>query len=337
MKLKGILSDRHFQTWPSWHIVYEWEDEICQVLDLPLIDSPRRNEDHKSFKIINSIPAIRRIKKALQNIKKALQNIVTFNSSSSLYFEMDPIYTEYFANTHKTIPVIVDFWDKKNIHLFQKAYRRCPYLLIPSLELLHYFKENNIQNRLIHFPVSLPSLYTLKPDRVFEKKYDILLAGRTSAVLIEYLKEYILTHPEIEYLHQIQLNEELYYVSNLRGNIGKFHSRTSYIYLLQSSRIAFYSTPGMDGGESRTNGFNPVTPRLFELLSAGCHVIARYPKNADTDFFQLDSICPSVNSYSDFENQLTKALHTPPPVKNNSDYLLKHYMARRIEILKSIK
>lgn len=40
IKVKRILSDRHYQTWPSWHIVYEWEDEISQILQIPIAKSP---------------------------------------------------------------------------------------------------------------------------------------------------------------------------------------------------------------------------------------------------------------------------------------------------------
>lgn len=330
MKLNGILSDRHFQTWPSWQIVYEWENEISQALGIPLLDSPPANKDYENLRFKDSRFAIR-------NIKNAVQNVFTFPASVVLYFEMNPTYAPHFANSRKTIPVIIDFWDKSNVHLFKKAYRSSRYLLIQNLEVMEFLNEHHIKNQLIHFPISLPSMYTLKPDAVFEKKYDILLTGRINSVLVEYLHQYRLTHPDLEYLHHIQLNGVIHYVSNQRGTIGKFHSRTSYIQLLQSSRVAFYSTPGIDGGEARTNGFNPVTARIFEFLAAGCHVLARYPKNADTDFFQLDSICPSIQSYTDFENQLTHALNSPPPVKNNSDYLLRHYTSKRIELLKSIQ
>ena len=40
MDLKGVFTDRHYQDWPSWHIVYEWEDELSHALHLPLKNSP---------------------------------------------------------------------------------------------------------------------------------------------------------------------------------------------------------------------------------------------------------------------------------------------------------
>jgi hypothetical protein len=336
MKLTRILSDRHYQIWPSWHIVYEWENEFSSSLNLPITNSPIKNSPktnnflYRKFKGIDN-----RVFKGKLN--EFLYEILNYTPEFSLYFEMHPTLYKTFSNNRKTIPVIVDFWGKSNIELFKKIYSKCPFLLITSLEVLNFFKENHIGNKLLHFPMSLPSIYKLEPDMLFEKKYDIVLAGRTNPVLWNYLKQYEIQHPEIEYLHQIQQNGELYYTSNIRGIIGKVHSREDYINLIRSGRISFYATPGIDGGEKRTNGFNPVTPRLFELLSAGCHIIARYPKNVETDFYQLETICPSINSYDEFQNQLKIALNSIQPIKKNSEYLLKHYTSTRVELLKEIK
>lgn len=331
MKLTRILSDRHYNIWPSWHIVYEWENEISSSLNLQLTNSPKTNNFfYRKFKNIDN----RMFNGKLNDL---LYEMLNHTPEFSLYFEMLPTLFKNFSNNRKTIPVIVDFFDRSNIELFKKTYNQCPCLLITSLEVLNFLKENHIKNKLIHFPMSLPSIYKLEPDQWFEKKYDIVLAGRTNPVLWNYLKQYETQHPEIEYLQQIQQNGELYYKSNKRGIIGKVHSRQDYINLIRSGRISFYATPGIDGGEKRTNGFNPVTPRLFELLSAGCHIIARYPKNVETDFYQLETICPSINSYDEFEKHLKIALKSIQPIKKNSEYLLKHYTATRIELLKEIK
>lgn len=336
MKLTRILSDRHYQTWPSWHIVYEWENEISKCLNLPIINSPiKKNRDTYNFLYRKFISIDNKIFKG--KINELLYETVNYTLELSLYFEMHPTLRENFSNNKKTIPVIVDFWGKSNIESFKKIYRKCPYLLITSLEVLNFLKENHIGNKLLHFPMSLPSIYKLEPDMLFEKKYDIILAGRTNSVLWNYLKQYEVQHPEIEYLHQIQKNGEIYYTSNKSGIIGKVQTRKEYINLIRKGRVSFYATPGIDGGEKRTNGFNPVTPRFFELLSAGCHIIARYPKNIETDYYQLGSICPSINSYDAFHDQLNTALKSIQPIKKNSQYLLEHYTSTRIEILNDIK
>lgn len=334
MKVKKILSDRYYQTWPSWQIVYEWENELSNSLNLPIINSPANIPTTNNFlyRKLKSIDT--RFFKG--RLDESLNEILTLLAEYSLYFEMHPKNYKSFSNSKKTIPIVVDFWDKSNIELYKRIYLNCPCLLVTSLEVLNFLKENNFKNRLIHFPMSLPSIYKLEPNYLFDKKYDIVLAGRTNSVLWNYLKNYELQNPEIEYLYQIEQNGELYYISNKRGIIGKIHSREEYINLIKSARISFYATPGLDGGEERTNGFNPVTPRFFELLAAGCHLIARYPKNVETDFFQLESICPSINSYEDFQKQLEVGLSSSQPIGKNADYLSKHYTSTRIKILNEL-
>lgn len=327
IKVKRILSDRHYQTWPSWHIVYEWEDELSQILQIPIVKSP-----------------INKVLKKIGFIDNVLFNgnflyyyyLLNSKKDYSLYFEMHPKKNKSFSNTKNVIPIIIDFFDKNNMDCFKKRYAQCPYLCIASLEVIDFLQEKKVKNKLIHFPISLPSIYKLNANDVFDKKYDIVLAGRINVVLWNYLLQYEKQHPDIEYLYQKQIHGELFYWSNKKGLIGKFHSRKEYINLIKSAKVSFYATPGIDGGEHRTNGFNPVTPRLFELLAAGCHIIARYPQNKETEYFQLNSLCPSIDSYNEFEKQLDNALLEKPPLKKNSLYLEKHYTLNRLDLLKSI-
>jgi hypothetical protein len=329
MKLKRIYTDRLSRNWPSYHIIYEWENELSNTLNLPLVNSPMNNFFFRKCSQINN-------KFFMGKFNFPLNKTFNFKNLDYLYFEMNPMSQISLSPSNKTIPVIIDFWEKSKIDLFKKTYSKCSYLLITNLEVLNFLKENEIKNKLIHFPMSLPSLYKLNPNQFFEKKYDIVIVGRINSILWNYLKKYEKQYPEIEYLHQIQQNGQLYYNSNKRGLIGNFHTRMEYVDLIRSSKITFYSTPGIDGGEARTNGFNPVTPRFFELLSAGCHILARYPKTLETNFYNLEKICPSINSYDEFEKQLNNALNSPPPIKKNSEYLEKHYTSTRIELLEKI-
>ena len=37
MELKQIATDRKFQHWPSFDLVYEWEDVLVKTLDLKFV------------------------------------------------------------------------------------------------------------------------------------------------------------------------------------------------------------------------------------------------------------------------------------------------------------
>lgn len=325
----SIYTDRHYQTWPSWHIIYEWEDEISNRLRIPIKNTPY---------IKGILPRkvsgfFRRIfHNDLTAIKGYKNKIGTY-----LYFEMYPRNFSNFSNQENVIPVIIDFWNKEVAKDINKYYKNCPFILVSSLEVLKFLQTSNCKLNLIHFPLSLPSKYRLVQNQTFEKNYDIVLAGRINPILLKYLKEYETIHPEIEYLYQELQNGQLYYRSNKNGIVGKYQSREDYFSLIRSAKISLYSTPGIDGGEKKTGGFNPVTPRILELLSAGCHVIARYPQNEDTEFYKLNSLCPSVDSYEEFKKQMDYALNSNElPIKMNSEYLQEHYTSTRTDILKKV-
>lgn len=329
--LQSILTDRHYQTWPSWHIVYEWEDELSHLMNIPLINTPSLPSDSicSTFKRFDN--------KFLQGyLEYTYRRMQKPSGGISLYYEMYMKDYKCFSNDSSTIPVLIDFWLLANVKVLRKMYAHCPYLLVTNLEVIRFLKEHKFRNQLVHFPMTLPSKYRLRGDEHFEKKYDIVIAGRKNNVLWEYLLHYEQQHPEIEYLYQVEQDGALYYRSNQQGIIGKFQSRKEYIELIRSAKVAFYATPGMDEGAARTAGFNPVTPRFLELLSSGCHVLARYPDTEETRFYNMKEISPAIMSYGQFEEALTVALTAAAPVKQNANYLRSHYTSTNVEILKQL-
>jgi hypothetical protein len=323
-RISNILSDRKFQDWPSWFIVYEWENEISSLLNLRIQDS--QNENSRLRKLENKW-----IKGKFSYYKNMLLDEIR---QPSLYFEMTPRHYFSFSNSKSCIPVIIDFWDKSRVKIFNEIYSRCPFIFVSSLEVINFLKQEKFPKEIVHLPLSLPSKYRLSTDNIFNKKYDIVLAGRTNSVLFQFLKQYEIKNPQIEYLHQIHHEGKLFYKSNKSEELIDVHSREEYISLIQSAKVAFYATPGMDEGIDRTNGFNPVTPRLFELLSAGCHVIGRYKESVETDFFELNKILPATENYEMFEEQMNIALSNPQPIEKNMKYLENHYTSARIPIIK---
>ena len=312
---------------PSRQLIHEWEDELAALTRLPLQDSWERRLLHENIVARNLV----RLPGAFGVLQRC--DALLAGTTKSLYFALSPQRKSSFSTRANVIPIIVDFWKTVDLDAFYRTYRNCPMVLITSLEAYNFLRSKGCPLHLYHFPLSLPDRYRTSPSATFEKKYDVLIAGRSNPVLLDFMHRYEKEHPEVEYVYQTVKDGDYCYCSNRSGVLGAFNDRKSYMDLLRASRVGFYSTPGIDGGEKRTGGFNPVTPRLFELLAAACHVVARYPDNDDTRFYQLNQLCPSVGSYDEFAEALQTALRTPAPFARHHAYLQQHYTSARVELL----
>lgn len=311
LKIKNIISDRKFETWVSYQLIYEWEDQLSETLQIPIIDNPDRIETNLINRIRYNLS-----KRVSYPLIKAIRRLIPSDVnkkelSVSLYFHLivsAPIELKK-SRLNKIVPVIVDaFIDDKFLPEFNKKYADCPLVLISSIEAYNYLKSVNCPLNIQYWGLSLPDKYKMNADNIYSKKYDILLAGRQNTFLEKYLDEYIhknkdtdlnIVRSEIE-------NGQLIFTSNKDGVLGSFNSRNEYMQLLRKARIVFYATPGQDGGEKRTKGYNPVTPKYLESLSAQCKIILRYPDTIETRLYGLPTICPSIDSYEAFEKQITK-------------------------------
>lgn len=341
MKIATILTSRSFEKNPNYHLIYEWEEDLAAGLAVPVVDAkPLRRKlaiNRYTKKVYNSLGSrtLEKVNNLVESSNGLLKASQDYNLVFELYVETEPNFT----TSAKAIPILIDFWKHTNLTQFYKIYGHCKLVLVSSLEAYEYLKANNCPLNIAHFPLSLSDRYRMAPGVVYPKKYDILLAGRlnirTNQVLRDYLEAFILKYPEVEYLYQQEINGEYYYASSKTGAVvGKFQGRQDYIELLRASRISFYSTPGLDGGEKRTGGFNPVTPRYLELLSAQCQLVGRYPKNEETDFYELPKVCPNVGSYEEFEATLLNYLNQKESSFDvHRDILDKHYTSRRAQRL----
>ena len=99
------------------------------------------------------------------------------------------------------------------------------------------------------------------------------------------------------------------------------------------TRIALYSTPSMDGSRPDANGFNQVTPKFLEYISSQCHVLLRYKRNPDTDFYELSKFGKNIESYEDFEKAMEEARNRDVNTKEYFNYLDKHITSNTIGTL----
>ena len=319
MKLSGIITNRFWQNDYFWQIVYEWEDIFQNILNTNL----SREKALFKYRISKGIPF--------------LYDLILFGKGHYFCYDMNVGNVHISRNSSHLIPCIIDFWKSdSDILTFEKKYSNHKFVCISSREVFEYLKENGCRINIEHLPLSISDKYRITPKTKYYKKYDIVLMGRQSPVLMKWFNSYIEKHPEIVYVYSARKGSDTFYHYSSNGEeIGNIDTREKYLNLLSQGRVAFYSTPGTDG-QKDAGGFSQVTPRFLEIIASGCHVMPRYIKNADTDYFMLDRICPSLDSYNDFEQRMDYALTHEVDMEKYSDYLENYYTSRCADKLKEI-
>ena len=168
-----IRTQRNYQTWPSWDLVYEWEDVLAKELKGSFVYESKYLDN----KYVKRIPDIYRI-------------LVT-KGSTTIAFDMTPSLQDNLRNTKDVIPCIIDFYLKKEqISLFEQAYSRSSMVLISSKEAFDYLRTNGCRLNIQHFPLSISDKYRITSDSYIEKEYDLVLMGRQNPVLESFLEQY---------------------------------------------------------------------------------------------------------------------------------------------------
>ena len=321
MKINRIVTNRMIDPHHANDLVYEWEDDLRDYFGTTLFyNHVWKNERYSKY-----IPLV--------------LNWLQTNEPAFTY-EMC-VYRHNGNNKRNIVPCLIDFYLRKpwQVKLWYYQYWRNPVICVSSREVYQYLTEELALTKIKHLPLSIYDRYRITENTRFTKHYDLLLAGRQNAVLKDFLNQYIQGHPEFTYIRRDIINGKSVYVDQNGKCISSTDSREIYIQMLQQARTCLYATPGMDGGR-QTNGFNQVTPRFLEIIVCGCHPIMRYPKNADTDYFDLSSFGPHIDSYAQFEVEMDKARQQLVEMKKHAEYMKSHYtsvVAKQLEqILASI-
>lgn len=321
MKIKSIISRRYYTKWRSWQLVYEWEDVLKEEMGIHFVPSPPESLS-KLIPFYFKVP-----------INKL------WRYSPSFIFEMFPNKRHSNHNNSKyVLPCIIDWYLREGEELdrFYKYYSNHKIVFVTSRQVYCYLSEINAPIRFEHLPLSLSDKWMITPNTIFEKDIDVVLMGRQNPILLKWLYVYEQTHKNIII---VSSKKDSYDYFDQHGQyVANAKSRQDCMNLLKRSRVALYSTKGMDDDYAfcNTNGFNQVTPRLFESLATGNHVIARYVDNEDTEYFELKKICPHTNDYNSFEVQMNYALHNDVDMKKYSEYLSKHYTSIRVKMLENL-
>lgn len=318
MEINRILTCRNIDRQFFWQIVFEWEDILAQQMKVPLWAEPRISKNPHAFRF------------------PFLGDVLTIGKGNILRFDLSSGKYDFW-NSKRVIPCIIDFiTDMKRLAEFEYGYRKHPAVLISSLEAYKLLEQHGTRLKIAHWPLSLSDKYRITESTKYEKKFDLVLIGRQNPVLMEFVKEYSNHHTDFEYVYHPEGEKDFTYFTNKGQLIGKIAEREQYMRLTRQARCSLYSTQCIDGGPKWRSGYNQVTPRFLEMIASGCHVIARYKENPDTDFYELSKFSPMCDSYADFEIQMDKARNDDVDMLMYSQYLEKHYTTVRVEQLKTI-
>lgn len=310
-------------------IVFDWEDILAKGLNIDIITRTDAESqfDEKCRKIYQKIhiPLYR-----IFNLFDRKRGKVVFMFDVSTK-RQDGIY-----NNTKYIPCLIDYFlDEASYPLFLNAYSHNQLVLVSSREVYDYLIEKKCPLNIYHFPLSLPDNFTA--SELIEKKYDLVMFARQNPLLVKYIDRYESEHPDfILVRRKYEEGHYIYYLSSTGEVVSVCDTRDEYINLVMSSKIAVYTTPGMDGTRADANGWNQVTPHFLEEVAGMCHIIARYPQNADTAWYEIDKICKCVESYEEFANLMDQYREEEVDYKKYNEYLKKHYTSQRVELLREI-
>ncbi len=321
MKLTRIDSTNARQ--PSWQILKEWESVLSKELNLPIRKDCR---------------LIRFIKSRMNAYGLSwVYHLFFINKNLNLRFIMAASKKKVCDVNASTIPVIIDFWlTKSDLQDFYHAYSKVKLILLTNKEVYDFLKAQGCPIPIEHWPLSYPDMHALKKEVLEKKDFEFTVIGRPNPFFIRLLDEYSSKHPDFEYITNNGDIDHREYVTNRGRFIAKDTGRASYLDVIRRTKITCYSTPGIDEGKKGSNGYNQVTPRLFEMLCNGCQVIGHYPNTSDTLWYNLASIVPNVSSYEEFEVVLDLYRTSQFAYEAVEAFMCKHYTSQRALSLKEI-
>lgn len=317
MKIDQILTNRSLINGKDYGIVNEWEDIFSEILQVPLYYDNWKKRDKT---VLWKFPWLARF----------------FQTNKPTFaYVMLPIASPYGNNKKNIVPCMIDFFcrEEHELRQFYTRYDKNPLVLISSKEAYDYLVSMKCPLNIKHLALSISDKYRIDEHTIFEKRYDVVMLGRQNSVLQDYLNTYSKSHADVTYVYGKKEGRDFRYYDQSGRDLGYMSSREDYMNLMRRSRIGLYATPAMDKGRTDTNGFNQVTPRFLEYMVSGCHVIARYSKNSDTDYYELDKMTTRIETYEQFEKAMDELRKKDVEVSCYAHYLENHYTSVRVQTL----
>lgn len=264
-----IVSNRGHSDWPSWQMVYEWEDILSKSLDAEIMgydawELSRAEEGH--------------------------------TGGYELCFLQLASTLDRFPCHGRFVPVVMDVW-RKDIEHFIQQIAQLELVFVTSLEAFRILQDRGCR-QVAYLPYSFPDQYLL--EELPEKDVDIIQFGRTNPVLDDYMQQLLQRFPDLNYVTTVHHQGTLFFHSSRFGLLEASDTRSRFMAMLRRSTISLVSTAGMDGSRD-TGGFDPVSPRFYESIGCFCRLIGRFPETEEFELLGLNTIAERVDSYQQFE------------------------------------
>lgn len=317
----SILTARDFVKSPSWNYIFDWENDISDLLTLPLqnLRKPKRFSrflcDPKTFDY--ALPIVRKILKRFDR-----------NIGIGIVYLMAPENVRFALKSKmKLIPIFVDT-PTSSYNALRRLGKIFPIYYVTSYETFEHLAQFHENVRFL--PFSVPEIWKL--NRIPDKQLDVLQIGRKNPLLHKWMLR-MASENGIEYVYQMIEDGVLNYWSTKDGLIGDFRDRQKYVTLLRGARVSLVSSGGIDGSRK---GFDidPVTVRFFESAVNYCYMIGRYPRESkDFKYTRMSEIVIRVEDERTFRKQLIDCLDKPFNLKEEYDSVIASNATRHIALV----
>ena len=305
-----ILSAREWNKNPSLQVVYEWEDIIASECNIEL-DLTTQCVVNNSYNRPVHIYLQKMIRHSF--LKKYIDSAFNFYKRKKQFYLAFYLYplpvVNHYLHQDNFIIILLDCFEDV-IDRVPGYFSKTKLLFVTNLEVYDRLKTSPIAAKIRYVPLSISDKYY--SGKVPEKSIDVLQIGRQNPVLHNWMLAYVKKHPQTEYVYASIENKKHSYFSTTKGFLGSIDGRGNFMDFLGSAKVVLLSSPGIDGGEMRTGGFNPVTPRFYESAVKYCYMVGRYPEDGeDFKYNKINLVCKNANSYPEFENYVSEMLATP--------------------------
>lgn len=295
MKIDGIISLRKFKHEAFRDVVYEWEDEISNLENIPIIELENNKKTYCNI-----------VCKVSEKIER--RKCLKWNTNKKIFIAFITILDDirYILNKN-CIPIFLDIGLKQIDYMAFLTKNNSPFV-VTCYDFYSEFKKKYTNHSINYMPLMIADIWK---NNISKKTIDIIQVGRKNAILHNYALEFVKKYPQYEYVYSDTygtLGELNYKSTKGRQNISA-KDRAKYMKLLAQSKVCLVSSPGIDSPKEWVIGMDFPTPRFYEAAASGCKMIGRYSKKYEFYLQKIDSVVHYINDYNEFETVMMECLN----------------------------